>query len=228
MTELLRLAALGGVLSLDGTSVGQFMISRPLVAGVLAGWLLGDPMLGGAIGAILELYLLVSFPTGGARFPEGSTATVVAVAIASPFSGPGAIPLAVAFGLVWGQLGGATVTVQRRLNTRHVPDPADLPPVAPDDPGATARRVTRTHLTAILLDGVRGAVVTLTGALLGRVLVSFFVERWPLGGQASYGLLLVGGAVSAGILLGDLGGFRRRRVWLAAGLALGIFGARFL
>jgi hypothetical protein len=42
------------------------------------------------------------------------------------------------------------------------------------------------------------------------------------------GLLLVGGAVSAGILLRDLGGFRRRRVWFAAGLGLGIVGARLL
>ena len=79
--EIIRVSLLGGLLALDGTSVGQFMVSRPLVAGALVGWLLGDPATGVAVGAILELYLLVSFPTGGSRFPEGATATVVAVAL---------------------------------------------------------------------------------------------------------------------------------------------------
>ncbi|SVB44140.1 uncharacterized protein METZ01_LOCUS196994, partial [marine metagenome] len=39
------------------------MVSRPLVVGVLAGLVVGQPVLGATIGAILELYLLVSFPT---------------------------------------------------------------------------------------------------------------------------------------------------------------------
>jgi hypothetical protein len=38
----------------------------------------------------------------------------------------------------------------------------------------------------------------------------------------------VGGAVSGGILLRSLGGFRRRRVLFAVGLLLGLVGARFL
>ena len=80
--ELALIALVGGVLALDATSVGQFMLSRPLVAGALTGWMLGDPALGLLIGTVLELYLLVSFPSGGARFPEGTTATVVAVATA--------------------------------------------------------------------------------------------------------------------------------------------------
>ena len=60
--------------------------------------------LGVTIGVVLELYLLVSFPTGGARFPEGATATVVAVACAAPFPGAGAVPLAIAVGLVIGEI----------------------------------------------------------------------------------------------------------------------------
>jgi hypothetical protein len=38
----------------------------------------------------------------------------------------------------------------------------------------------------------------------------------------------VGGAVSAGILLRSLGGFRRRRVLFAVGIALGVAGARLV
>ena len=80
--ELLLVSLLGGVLALDGTAVGQFMVSRPLVAGALTGWLVGSPAVGLAVGALLEAYLLVSFPSGGARYPEGATAAVVAVASA--------------------------------------------------------------------------------------------------------------------------------------------------
>jgi len=218
--DILRVSLLGGLLGLDATAVGQFMASRPLVSGVLAGWVLGEPALGIEIGAILELYLLVAFPTGGARFPEGSTATVVAVASAASFDGAGAIPLAVAVGLVWGQLGGATVTVQRHLNSRLVPEAGD--------PTHSGVRVTAAHLAAIVLDLVRAVVVTLSGVLAGRWVLAVLARHWPLSASASTGLLLVGGAVSAGILLHGLGGFRRRRVWFVAGLALGVLGTRFL
>lgn len=218
--EIVRLGALGGLLGLDATGVGQFMLSRPIVAGTLTGWLLGDVATGATVGVLLELYLLVSFPTGGARFPEGSTATVVAVACAVPFSGAGTLPLAIAAGLVWGQVGGATITAQRRLNSRLVPEPGD----ARSSPSA----VVVAHVAAIGLDFARAATVTSSGVLVGRTLVRALVERWPMSMPSSTGLLLVGGAVSAGILLRDLGGFRRRRVWFAAGLGLGIVGARLL
>jgi mannose/fructose/N-acetylgalactosamine-specific phosphotransferase system component IIC len=219
--EMLKLIALGGLLGLDATGVGQFMASRPLVAGALTGWLLGDVALGVTIGVVLELYLLVSFPTGGARFPEGATATVVAVASAAPFPGAGAVPLAVAVGLVWGQLGGSTITLQRHVNSRLVPEPGEAR-------STSAGTLVGTHLTAIVLDFLRGAVVTTAGVLVGRAVLGALVTRWPLPLAASTGLVLVGGAVSAGILLRDLGGFRRRRIWFAAGLALGIAGARLL
>lgn len=218
--DILRVGALGGLLGLDGTAVGQFMVSRPLVAGVLAGWVLGEPALGVAIGGILELYLLVSFPTGGARFPEGATATVVAVAAAAPFDGAGVVPLGVAVGLVCGQVGGATVTAQRHINSHLVPEAADT------DHGAG--RVVAAHLAAILLDFVRGTVVTMSGVFVGRAILSWLTEQWPLSTGPSIGLVLVGGAVSAGVLLHDLGGFRKRRLWFVAGLALGIVGTRFL
>jgi mannose/fructose/N-acetylgalactosamine-specific phosphotransferase system component IIC len=218
MMEVLRLSLLGGLLALDATSVGQFMISRPLVAGLLAGWVSGDPTLGLLVGALLELYLLVSFPTGGARFPEGATATVVAVATAAAIDGMGAIPLAVAMGLLWGQVGGFTITWLRRLNGRLVP--------VPDGPHPES--VTWAHLGAVGLDFLRGSVVTASGIVLGRVAVASVVRAWPLGGRSSMGLLLVGGAVSAGIFLRSLGGFRRRRLLFMGGVALGILGARFL
>ena len=218
--EIVHLSLLGGLLALDGTAVGQFMFSRPLVAGALVGWLLGDTAAGIAVGTILELYLLVSFPTGGSRFPEGATATVVAVAATVVTDAPGALPLAVAVGLVWGQLAGVSVTLMRRLNSRLVPEPGQK--------HSGARRIWVLHLAAVLVDFVRGAVVTLLGVIVGRAVVSGLHGPWALSPAASLGLLLVGGSVSLGVLLRDLGGFRRRKTLFVTGLALGIIGARFL
>jgi len=218
--ETVQLTLLGGLLALDGTSVGQFMMSRPLVAGALVGWVVGDPALGLSVGAILELYLLVSFPTGGSRFPEGATASVVAVASAAVSVAPGAVPLGIAVGLVWGQLGGFSITWLRHANSRLVPEPTRAPRRSGD--------VTSAHALALLMDFARGAAVTLSGLLVGRLVVGSFAAAWALAPGASAGLLLLGGTVSAGILLRDLGGFRRRHALLATGMALGILGARLL
>jgi mannose/fructose/N-acetylgalactosamine-specific phosphotransferase system component IIC len=207
-------------LALDATSVGQFMLSRPLVAGALTGWMLGDPALGLLIGTVLELYLLVSFPSGGARFPEGTTATVVAVAAASVSSSPGALPVAIAIGLVWGQVGGFSITALRRANGFIVPEPAD--------PRADGARVAAAHLGAVGLDFVRGVLITGTGVAIGRLIVVRLAAVWPIGEREGFALMLAGAAVSVGILLHDLGGFRERRVLFVAGLALGIAGVRFL
>jgi mannose/fructose/N-acetylgalactosamine-specific phosphotransferase system component IIC len=204
------------VLALDATSVGQFMVSRPLVSGTLTGAVLGDAATGLVVGALLELYLLVSFPSGGARFPEGATATVIAVAAAAG-GGPGAIPIGAAVGLVWGQIGGITISVQRKVNGRFTPSGTTRP-----------EHVAAVHLGALALDFVRATVVTFSGAVVGRSAVRLLSEAWPLDGDDTFGLLLVGGAVSAGILLRSLGGFRRRRVLLAVGIALGLVGARIL
>lgn len=109
------LAILGGLLALDATSVGQFMISRPLVAGTLAGWWLGDPGLGLEIGAILELFYIAGVPAGGSRVPETGSASVVAVAVAVSAGGLAGLALGLVAGLVTSELGGMSVGLQRRL-----------------------------------------------------------------------------------------------------------------
>ncbi|MGE0161136.1 MAG: PTS sugar transporter subunit IIC [Gemmatimonadales bacterium] len=217
--ELLQISLLGGLLALDATSVGQFMVSRPLVAGAVTGLLVGQPTTGIAVGTILELYLLVSFPTGGSRFPEGATATVVAVAAGGEGAG-GTLALAVAVGLVWGQLAGVSITWLRHMNARFVPDPARGP--------TSSARVTATHLGAVGLDYVRGVLVTLAGIVVARPVVQALAASWPLPADDTHGLLLVGGAVSVGILLRDLGGFTRHQITLAAGFGLAMLGAGLL
>ena len=121
-------------------------------------------------------------------------------------------------GLLWGQVGGFSISLMRRLNGRLVP--------AADD--ASASRIVRAHLSGLVLDFARATVVTLLGVAAGRAAGAALAEGWPLPGDDSVALLLTGGAVSAGILLRSLGGFRRRRTLFVAGMALGLIGARFL
>jgi mannose/fructose/N-acetylgalactosamine-specific phosphotransferase system component IIC len=75
-------ALLGGLVGLDRTAVGQFMISQPLVAGPVTGWLLGDLAAGAVIGSVLELIWVLDLPIGTFVPADATIAAVSAVAIA--------------------------------------------------------------------------------------------------------------------------------------------------
>ena len=64
MSHLLPLVFLLGLVSLDATAVGQFMVSRPIVVGPLVGALMGDTGLGLALGALCELIWMADLPVG--------------------------------------------------------------------------------------------------------------------------------------------------------------------
>ena len=81
---------------LDRTACGQFMISRPIVAAPLTGWLLGDPLTGLQVGALLELMWLGRLPVGAAIPPDDTQVAVGAVVLAlgrAAVPGFGSLPL---------------------------------------------------------------------------------------------------------------------------------------
>jgi PTS system mannose-specific IID component len=69
-------------LSLDTTAVGQFMVSRPIVVGPVIGFLAGDPMLGLAMGATVELIWIGQLPVGNVLPLDATLLTGLAVALA--------------------------------------------------------------------------------------------------------------------------------------------------
>ncbi len=219
MTNVLGLSALGGLLAWDGTSLGQTMSSRPLVASTLTGWLLGDAAAGFLVGAIMEIYLLVSIPVGGARFPEAAPASIVAATVATLGGSPGALALGVGLGLVWGQVGAFTLTLMRGVNGRFVPEPT-MGRITPS-------LVVRAHLGALAIDFFRGALVTGLGVTVGSFALPL-ARFWPLSGPDTVGLLMVGAAVSAGILLRNFGGARQRGLLFLAGAVIGLLGGVLL
>jgi mannose/fructose/N-acetylgalactosamine-specific phosphotransferase system component IIC len=56
MSKILIASFLGSILSLDVTILGNFMISRPIVAGPIIGYFLGDMKIGIEIGILFEMF----------------------------------------------------------------------------------------------------------------------------------------------------------------------------
>lgn len=100
------IAFAGGIIGLDRTAAGQFMISQPIVAAPIAGWLLGDSATGVMIGAVLELLWVLDMPVGTFVPADATLGAVSATAIAV-LAGAGKPPLdLVGFSIV-----ATTVTV---------------------------------------------------------------------------------------------------------------------
>jgi mannose/fructose/N-acetylgalactosamine-specific phosphotransferase system component IIC len=87
---IVGVALVGGFIGLDQTAVGQFMISQPIVAGPLTGWMLGDPIAGIVIGAVLELLWVLDMPVGSFVPADATISAVSATAIAALGSTGGA------------------------------------------------------------------------------------------------------------------------------------------
>jgi mannose/fructose/N-acetylgalactosamine-specific phosphotransferase system component IIC len=211
----LPLMVLGAVVALDATSLGQLMLSRPLVAGTLAGALVGLPLEGALIGAMLEALSLGVLPVGAAKYPETGTAAVLAVGtlgLADMAITPAAILMTVTYGVVWQQLSGATVIAGRYLNERLVHAGW----------GGTEPRMDRLiehrHMASMLLDVVRGALVTLVGLGAGVPLFRLALPYW---GMPHWAAAVAVAAAAAAVLAGTARLFaeaRRSRLLLLGGL----------
>jgi mannose/fructose/N-acetylgalactosamine-specific phosphotransferase system component IIC len=83
----------------DGLSSFLVFGSRPLIAGTLAGLLVGHPVLGMVIGATLELAALGVYQYGGATIPDYQTGAIVGTALAAGAGGQLAAQVAIGIGI---------------------------------------------------------------------------------------------------------------------------------
>jgi len=140
-------ALAGGLIGLDRTAAGQFMISQPIVAAPLVGWLLGDASAGLVIGAMLELIWVLDMPVGSFVPADATVSAVTATAVAV-LTCPNGVPRSVlGFSIL---LSAGTVpftmmadTFVRSWNSRLV----DRLNAAVG--GDAARSLTRAHLTGL-------------------------------------------------------------------------------
>src|SRR2546423_8367191 len=197
------------------------MIARPLVAGAIAGAILGDIPTGLKLGVMFELLQYDILPVGAVRCPEYGPATVAAVATAHASAGVLGLGLGALVGLVTGLFGGVTINVLRRVNSRIVH--AAAAQLESGDPSA----LVRLHVGGLLRDALRAAVVTVFGLVLA------WLARPLLGGVLSVrGAVLLAVAIVATALAAGAAGTLRlvgggpNLAWFAAGLAGGGSGSR--
>jgi PTS system mannose-specific IIC component len=207
----------------DLVSLPQMMIARPLVAGTVAGAILGDIPTGLKLGVVFELLQYDILPVGAVRYPEYGPATVAAVATAHASAGVLGLGLGALVGLVTGLFGGVTINVLRRVNSRIVHAAAAR--LESGDPAA----LVRVHVGGLLRDALRAALVTIVGLVLA------WLARPLLAGALSPrgALLLAVAAVAAAVAAGSAGTLRLvgrgpNLAWFAAGLGGGVAAAIWL
>lgn len=204
------LSLVGGLLALDGTGCGQFMVSRPFVAAAIAGAIAGDPLAGATLGVLLEALSLTVLPVGAARYPEGAPGAVAAGGLYA-WSGEGLAALATAavFFVAWGWLSGSTVDLLRRRS----------PPQLRGGGHEMSRTLERVHLGALAVDYLRGTVLVAAGIGVLSGLIRATVRVWALDAPIGPGIV---GAVLAALLAGTLPLFGGRRRFFVAGVAAGL------
>jgi len=220
---LIALLVWGTLVGVDLVSLPQMMIARPLVAGTVAGAILGDIPTGIKLGVVFELLQYDILPVGAVRYPEYGPATVAAVATAHASAGVLGLGLGALVGLVTGLVGGVTINLLRRVNSRIIHAAAVR--LESGDPAA----LVRVHVGGLLRDALRAALVTVVGLVLA------WLARPLLGGALSPrgALLLAVAAVAAAVAAGSAGTLRLvgrgpNLAWFAAGLGGGLMAAIWL
>lgn len=215
LQAVLLLLIWGTLVGLDLVSVPQAMISRPLVAGTVAGWLVGDVEAGLRIGVLFELFALDVLPVGAVRYPDYGPATVAAVALGAGTPWELSLGISVALGLVLSVLGGWSLQIVRRWNAKAIQRRA-----AALSAGESSA-IRRLQYGALLRDAVRGFSLT----LLGIVVASTIKEMVSLDRQTVVALTLVaiGSALAAAVNGAVRSSGRGARLkWLLAGAGAGV------
>lgn len=217
MSEWVLLLALGGVVGLDSSAFPQVMISRPLVAGTLAGMIFGEPAAGALVGGLLEVFHLPILPIGAARYPEAGVAAVAAsaayVSTATLPVDAAALLFAMLVALVWERVAGNSVIWLRGVNDRlAVVDPAAAP---------TARSIQGQHLLCIGLDFLRGAAIAGIGTALGVLLVRAGATYWSAPPLLALVALSAAASAAIGSGLSVFGGWQERKVQFLVGALVG-------
>lgn len=216
LVDVVLLLGWGTLVGIDLVSVGQLMIARPIVAGTIAGLLLGDVEAGVRLGLIFELFQFDILPFGAVRYPEYGPATVAGVAATHLIGRPEAWGIGAGVGLVIGVFAGASLHWLREANARAVRR------AAPALEAGDVRMLTRVHLGGLGRDVRRAAGVTALG-LVTAWLVSHDAAALPPHVLVATAAAAAGAAIAAGVAgLFRLVGSGPNLRWLAAGLAGGM------
>jgi PTS system mannose-specific IIC component len=205
----------GTLTAVDLVSVPQGLLSRPLVAGTVAGWLAGDVEAGLRVGVLFECFALDVLPIGAVRYPDYGPAAVVAAALGAGAPWEFGLGVSAAVGLVLSVIGGWSLQFVRRWNARSIQHRAAA--LAAGESSA----IRRLQYGGIFRDVLRGAALTAAG-----LAVAWLIRRdLPMDRGSAVGLTLVaiGGALSAAVSGAIRSAGRGARLrWLIGGAGVGI------
>ncbi len=178
-------ALVGGLIGLDRTAAGQFMISQPIVAAPLAGWLLGDAAAGLIIGAMLELIWVLDMPVGSFVPADATVSAVTATAVAA-LTCPGGAPRSIIGFSILLSVGTVPFTMMadayvRSWNSRLV----DAAHAGAD----AARSLSRAHLTGLCTFFLKSVLLYVLLLPAGLVAAALFM-RTPATVQIAMELFL--------------------------------------
>jgi len=177
--KVMMVSLAGGVLCLDRIFI-QMMISRPVVAGPLVGWILNDPYTGLLCGALIELLWIDRLPIGTYVPPNGTITTVIITAaaiIAGGHLGQPSRELTVFALLAFLPLGYAG----QRLDTWIIRSNDTLAKKAVSlADGADVRGIERQHLKALIKSFILSVLFTFIAVTVGSwVLIEVFAVLPP-------------------------------------------------
>jgi mannose/fructose/N-acetylgalactosamine-specific phosphotransferase system component IIC len=216
--QVVAVVLMGTLVGLDLASVPQAMFSRPLVAGLLGGVVVGHALPGLAVGALLELFAIDTLPVGAARTADWGPGAVAVGAIAGAHTqgmlASGLLGLVVVAVLsAWA--GGVLSHLVRRANTAAV----EQHRVALD--AGDPRVIGALQRQGLLRDAARALALTALTLAAGDIVSTLFASRWG-STQALARLALAATSSGTALVAGwRLAGSGPMRGWLAGGLGAG-------
>ena len=198
--ENLLVGLVGGLLALDTTAAFQILISQPLVACTIIGWLLGDIQLGLQIGAYLQLLWLCSLPVGAAIIPEGNVAAMIITALVIKNNADMqnfhiVFVCTTFYGIIISYLGGELVVLLRKNNVNILHHALN---VAEDGKMAVVGRST---ILALLIQYIAMFLLIMIMLFIGDHICSYVLtipNSWDI--YFKYGLISILG-IGAGLIL---------------------------
>jgi PTS system mannose-specific IIC component len=171
IAEYLTTGTLAVLLGLDRVALLQCMISRPLVAAPLTGWLLGVPLAGLEVGVLLELLWLGRLPVGAVIPPDdtqvaiGATTLVLLLERLLGLHGMPAVILCVLVAIPLGKVGQYCDSRARQANDRLMARALSAVEAGDD------RRIERLHLLGSGHFALAGLVTCATVIAVGMLVL---------------------------------------------------------
>jgi len=160
----------GGIAAIDFSEGWQVALSQPLATGWAVGFVMGEPVFGLTIGALLQLFWLARFPVGAVRLSDVSSAGVcgailgIAARTELGYSTAGSMVVCLLTAATASVLGGVTIHWARKWNDTIV-----------------GRITSDSSLPMAILSGVarsflRGGLVCMSVIVLWSIIASAFAR----------------------------------------------------